>query len=87
MSVKIPGVGVALVAAGLSHFAKPQIYDKMTAQAFPTNTRRFVYLNGTIETALGAGLVAPQTRKFALAGVAGYLGYLILGVVRNKRRA
>ena len=87
MSVKIPGVGVALVAAGLSHFAKPQIYDKMTAQAFPTNTRRFVYLNGTIETALGAGLVAPQTRKFALAGVAGYLSYLILGVVRNKRRA
>lgn len=86
MSVKIPGVGVALVAAGLSHFAKPQIYEKMTAQAFPTNTRRFVYLNGTIETALGAGLVAPQTRKFALAGVAGYLGYLILGVVRNKRR-
>ena len=87
MSVKIPAVGVALAAAGLSHFAKPQIYDTMTAQAFPTNTRRFVYLNGSIETALGAGLVAPQTRKFALAGVVGYLGYLIIGVVRNKRRA
>jgi uncharacterized membrane protein len=87
MSVKIPAVGMALAAAGLSHFAKPQIYDKMTAQAFPINTRRFVYLNGSIETALGAGLVAPRTRKFALAGVVGYLGYLIIGVVRNKRRA
>jgi uncharacterized membrane protein len=86
MSVKISGVGAALAAAGLSHFAKPQIYEKMTAQAFPTNTRRFVYLNGGIETALGVGLVAPQTRKFALAGVAGYLGYLIFGLVRNKRR-
>jgi hypothetical protein len=31
--------------------------------------------------------VAPQTRKFALAGIVGYLGYLIIGVVRNKRRA
>jgi uncharacterized membrane protein len=86
MSVKIPGLGVALAIAGLSHFAKPQIYQKMTAQAFPTNTRRFVYLNGGIETALGAALVAPKTRKFAIAGMAGYLGYLILGVVRTKRR-
>ncbi len=87
MSVKIPGIGVALAAAGLSHFAKPQIYEKMTAQAFPTNTRRFVYLNGGIETALGVGLVAPQTRKFAVAGVVGYLAYLISGVIRSKRRS
>jgi uncharacterized membrane protein len=85
MSVKMRGAGIALAAAGLSHFAKPQLYEKITAQAFPSNTRRHVYLNGGIETALGVGLVAPQTRKFALAGIVGYIGYLIFGAVRSRR--
>lgn len=85
MSAKIPAAGAALAAAGLSHFLKPEIYEKVTATAFPRNTRRFVYLNGGIETALGVGLVAPKTRKYALAGVVGYLAYLIAGAVRNRR--
>ena len=85
MSVKIPGAGVALAATGLSHFFKPQIYDKMTAVAFPNNTRRHVYIDGAIETAIGVGLIVPQTRKFAFAGIVGYLGYLIFGAVRSRR--
>lgn len=85
MSAKISGIGVALAATGLSHFVKPALYEKMTAVAFPNNTRRHVYIDGAIETAIGVGLVAPQTRKFALAGIAGYLGYLIFGVVRSRR--
>lgn len=85
MSAKIPASGVALAAMGLSHFAKPQVFEKITAPAFPQNTRRHVYTNGTIETVLGVGLVAPQTRKFALAGIIGYLGYLIVGAVRSRR--
>lgn len=82
---RIPVIGAALAATGLAHFAKPQLFEAITAPAFPTNTRRHVYTNGTIETVLGAGLVAPQTRKFALAGVVGYLGYLILSAVRSRR--
>jgi uncharacterized membrane protein len=82
---RIPVIGAALAATGLAHFAKPQLFEAITAPAFPTNTRRHVYANGTIETVLGAGLVAPQTRKFALAGVVGYLGYLILSAVRSRR--
>ena len=82
---RLPVIGAALAATGLAHFAKPQLFEAITALAFPTNTRRHVYTNGTIETALGVGLVAPQTRKFALAGVAGYLGYLILSAVRSRR--
>ncbi len=85
MSVKIPGAGAVLAAMGLAHFAKPEVFEKITAPAFPQNTRRHVHINGTIETALGVGLVVPQTRKVALAGVAGYLGYLIFGAVRNRR--
>lgn len=82
---RLPAIGAALAATGLAHFAKPQLFEAITAPAFPTNTRRHIYTNGTIETVLGAGLVAPQTRKFALAGVAGYLGYLILSAVRSRR--
>ncbi len=82
---RLPVIGAALAATGLAHFAKPQLFEAITAPAFPTNTRRHVYTNGAIETALGVGLVAPQTRKFALAGVAGYLGYLILSAVRSRR--
>ena len=82
---RLPVIGAALAATGLAHFAKPGLFEAITAPAFPTNTRRHVYTNGTIETVLGAGLVAPQTRKFALAGVAGYLGYLILSAVRSRR--
>ncbi len=82
---RIPVIGAALAATGIAHFAKPQLFETITAPVFPNNTRRHVYVNGTIETALGVGLVAPQTRKFALAGVAGYLGYLIVSVVRGRR--
>jgi uncharacterized membrane protein len=85
MSAKISAAGVALAATGLSHFLKPQVYEKMTALAYPNNTRRYVYANGAIETAIGVGLVAPQTRKFAYAGIAGYLSYLIFGAVRSRR--
>ncbi len=76
---------MALAATGLSHFFKPQMYEKLTALAFPNNTRRHVYVDGAIETAIGVGLVAPKTRKFAYAGIAGYLGYLIFGAVRSRR--
>ena len=82
---RLPVIGAALAATGLAHFAKPQLFEAITAPAFPQNTRRHIYTNGTIETVLGVGLVAPQTRKFALAGVAGYLGYLILSAVRSRR--
>lgn len=85
MSAKIPASGAALAAMGLSHFAKPEVFEKITAPAFPRNTRRHVYVNGTIETALGAGMVVPQTRKFALAGVIAYVGYLLFGAVRSRR--
>lgn len=85
MSPRISRVGAALAATGLSHFAKPQIFEKITAAAFPHDTRRHVYIDGAIETAIGLGLVAPPTRKLAFAGIAGYLAYLISGVVRNRQ--
>ena len=85
MSAKVTGTGAALAAMGLSHFLKPEVFEKMSARAFPEDTGRHVYTNGTIETALGVGMVVPQTRKFALAGVVAYLMYLVVGAVRSRR--
>ncbi|MFM8598773.1 MAG: hypothetical protein ACKOB8_07160 [Mycobacterium sp.] len=81
---RITVAGAALAATGLAHFAKPELFEPITAPVFPDNTRRHIYLNGGIETALGVGLVVPQTRKIAVAGALGYLGYLALAAVRSR---
>lgn len=76
--------GAALAATGLAHFAKPELFESITAPVFPDNTRRHIYLNGGIETALGIGLAVPQTRKIAVAGALGYLGYLASAAIRSR---
>jgi uncharacterized membrane protein len=85
MSARFRGAGVALAAVGLSHFARPQAFASITAAAFPDNVRRHTYIDGGIETAIGVGLIAPQTRKIALAGLLGYTVYLVANVIRNRR--
>ena len=74
-----------MAAVGLSHFARPQAFASITAAAFPDNVRRHTYIDGGIETAIGVGLIAPQTRKIALAGLLGYTVYLVANVIRNRR--
>lgn len=78
-------IGAGLAAVGLAHFAKPEAFASMTSAAFPHNVRRHTLVNGGIETALGAGLVVPKTRRFAAAGVVGYLAYLVISAVRARR--
>lgn len=76
--------GLGLAGVGLSHFVKPELFEAMTVQAFPRNTRQFIYVNGGIETALGLGLAARKTRKLAVVGTVGYLAYLAGNVARNR---
>ena len=64
--IQIAGLGVA--ATGLSHFVRPAMFESITVSAFPENTLQHTYVNGGIETAIGLGLIAPQTRKLAVAG-------------------
>ncbi len=78
----LAGLGVAGV--GLAHFTSPQLFDSITQQAFPRNSRQHLYINGGIETAVGLGLAAPKTRKVAVLGLIGYLAYLAGNVVRNR---
>lgn len=79
---KLAGLGLA--GTGISHFVKPQLFESITKPAFPNNTRRHIYTNGSIETAIGLGLTIPKTRKLAKIGVLGYLAYLAGNAVRNR---
>lgn len=85
MSARTSGIGAALAAVGLAHFAKPEAFESITAAAFSDNIRRHTLVNGGIETALGVGLVVPQTRKLAVAGAVGYVAYLVGNVIRARR--
>lgn len=76
--------GLGIAGVGLAHFVKPELFESVTVQAFPRNTRDYIYLNGAIETALGLGLAARKTRKLAVVGTVGYLAYLAGNVARNR---
>jgi uncharacterized membrane protein len=81
-AAKLVGLGIAGV--GLAHFTSPQLFDSITQQAFPRNSRQHLYINGGIETALGLGLSAKKTRPLAIVGSIGYLAYLAGNVARSR---
>jgi uncharacterized membrane protein len=76
--------GLAIAGAGVSHFISPRSFESITAQAFPRDTHRHVYTNGGIETAIGLGFAARQTRSLAIVGLIGYGAYLAANVLRNQ---
>ncbi|WP_375478940.1 hypothetical protein [uncultured Jatrophihabitans sp.] len=69
-------LGLVLAATGAAHFAAPEAFENITRQVFPDDTRTWVYRNGFTETALGVATMLPLTRKFGLAGLLGYAGWL-----------
>ncbi|BBY17996.1 hypothetical protein [Mycolicibacterium litorale] len=76
--------GLALAGTGLAHFARPQLFEPITVPAFPQNTRRHIYTNGSIETLVGLALAGRKTRKLGVAGLLGYLAYLAGNTVRKR---
>ena len=76
--------GLALAGVGVAHFTNPQLFDGLTGQAFPRDTRKHVYIDGGIETAIGLGLISRKTRRVAIIGLIGYGAYLAGNVVRNR---
>lgn len=75
---------MAVAAVGVARFTSPQLFDDITKQAFPRDTRRHLYINGGIETAIGLGLSSRKTRPLAIVGLIGYGAYLAGNVVRNR---
>jgi uncharacterized membrane protein len=77
-------VGLGLAGAGVSHFTSPRLFEGITKAAFPRDPRRHIFVNGGIETALGLGLAARQTRRLAVVGLIGYGAYLAGNGIRNR---
>lgn len=77
-------VGLGLAGVGVAHFVKPELFDDVTGQAFPRETRKHVFIDGGIETAIGLGLASAKTRKLAVLGLLGYGAYLAGNVARNR---
>jgi uncharacterized membrane protein len=77
-------VGLALAGTGVAHFVRPELFEGITKSAFPQDTDRHLKTNGAIETAIGLGLAAPKTRRLAVLGTLGYVGYLAVNVARNR---
>jgi uncharacterized membrane protein len=76
--------GLAIAGTGVSHFTSPALFEGVTKSAFPRDTRRHVYTNGRIETALGLGFSARKTRPLAIVGLIGYGAYLAGNALRNR---
>lgn len=76
--------GLAVAGTGLAHFVRPQLFEPLTVAAFPQNTRRHTYTNGSIETVIGLALTGRRTRKFGVAGLLGYAAYFIGNTVRKR---
>ena len=66
MSALVMGVFYAL--AGLNHFLKPALYERMMPAWVPAH-KAMVLLSGVAEVALGLGLIWPVTRPWAAWGV------------------
>ena len=77
-------VCLAFAGVGVAHFTSPRLFDDITKQAFPRDTRRHLYINGGIETAIGLGFSSRKTRPLAIVELIGYGAYLAGNVVRNR---
>ncbi|MFW0783964.1 hypothetical protein AAFP35_05535 [Gordonia sp. CPCC 206044] len=60
-----------LLTVGATHFAFPKPFDEIIPEEIPGDPRALTYASGVAEVAIGAGLLAPRTRRVsALLAVA-----------------
>lgn len=65
----------------MAHFAFPACFDPINEMAFPARARRYTYINGGIETAMGLTLMSPVPRSVFKAFSVGYVCYLLGNLV------
>jgi uncharacterized membrane protein len=74
------------VTAGVAHFAKPDFFESIVPDWFPSP--RFAnYVSGAAEITLGLGLLSPRTRRvsaFALTGLVGAVFPANIDMAVNK---
>ncbi|SDD66649.1 DoxX family protein [Actinokineospora iranica] len=77
-------VGLLIAGTGAAHFAAPQVFEPVSAKAFPKDTRQWVYRNGATEIVLGAAVAGRRTRKLGVLGLLAYAGWLGSRVLANR---
>ena len=78
--------GLLTSSIGLAHFAMPQRFEPLNvALGFARHTRRHVYINGAIETAIGLTMIHPAARRITPIAAVGYTGYLAANFLRAER--
>jgi uncharacterized membrane protein len=73
---KLSIIGLGLAATGVAHFIAPNLFEPITKPVFPNDTSTWIMRNGATETALGAAIALPATRKLGLAGLGAYGAWL-----------
>jgi uncharacterized membrane protein len=65
------GLALFLATAGISHFAKPTMYDAVVPRSLPGSPRTWTYLSGVAELVVATAVAVPRTRRAgALAAAA-----------------
>jgi uncharacterized membrane protein len=75
--------GLAAAAIGVAHFAVPSAFDGINARMFPADPRAHVYVNGAVETVLGAACLAAGLRPAVKVGYGIYAAYLVTNLLRT----
>ncbi|GAC67772.1 DoxX family protein [Gordonia soli] len=60
-------MGTGLIGMGVAHFVVPKPFDGIVPKEIPADARTLTYASGVAEIGLGAGLLAPRTRRLAAA--------------------
>ncbi len=56
-----------LLSIGALHFVAPKPFDDIIPEEIPADPRTLTYASGVAEVAIGAGLLAPRTRRISAA--------------------
>ena len=56
-----------LLSIGALHFVAPKPFDDIIPEEIPADPRTLTYASGVAEVAIGAGLLAPRTRRVSAA--------------------
>jgi uncharacterized membrane protein len=76
--------GLVVTGTGLAHFVMPERFDPINERMFPRRPRRYTYINGGIETAIGLTLLSPTPRRQFWVLYVGYPCYLLGNLVRDR---
>ncbi|MYR08715.1 hypothetical protein GTV32_21440 [Gordonia sp. SID5947] len=61
------GLAGMLLTIGTLHFVAPKPFDEIIPKEIPADPRTLTYASGVAEVAIGAGLLAPRTRRASAA--------------------